>query len=88
MNGLAEEVIRLVAEQIEKLTIHEGGHEIESAVRIRKDHKQCRLLVAQGIKFQFVICHQVPELFDIEKGQYVSPQEINMLLSVSCPPPS
>lgn len=28
------EVIRLVAEQIEKLTIHEGGHEIESAVRI------------------------------------------------------
>ena len=40
------EVIRLVAEQIEKLTIHEGGHEIESAVRIRKDHKQRRLLVA------------------------------------------
>ena len=30
----AVEVIRLVAEQIEKLTIHEGGHEIESAVRI------------------------------------------------------
>ena len=28
------EVIRLVAEQIEKLTIHEGGYEIESAVRI------------------------------------------------------
>ena len=30
----AVEVIRLVTEQIEKLTIHEGGHEIESAVRI------------------------------------------------------
>ena len=60
------EVIRLVAEQIEKLTIHEGGHEIESAVRIRKDHKQRRLLVAQGIQFQFVIFHQVPQLLDIE----------------------
>ena len=44
----AVEVIRLVAEQIEKLTIHEGGHEIESAVRIRQDHKQRCLLVAQG----------------------------------------
>ncbi len=30
----AVEVIRLVAEQIEKLTIHHGDHEIESAVRI------------------------------------------------------
>ena len=68
MNGQspAVEVIRLVAEQIEKLTIHEGGHKIEGAVRIRKDHKQCRLLVAQGIQFQFVIFHQVPQLLDIE----------------------
>ena len=62
----AVEVIRLVAEQIEKLTIHEGSHEIESAVRIRKDHKQRRLLVAQGIQFQFVIFHQVPQLLDVE----------------------
>ena len=62
----AVEVIRLVAEQIEKLTIHEGGHEIESAVRIWQDHKQRRLLVAQGIQFQFVIFHQVPQLLDIE----------------------
>lgn len=62
----AVEVIRLVAEQIEKLTIHEGGHKIESAVRIRKDHKQRRLLVAQGIQFQFVILQQVPQLLDIE----------------------
>ena len=62
----AVEVIRLVAEQIEKLTIHEGGHEIESVVRIRKDHKQRRLLVAQGIQFQFVIFHQVPQFLDIE----------------------
>ena len=43
-----------------KERIHEGGHEIESAVRIRKNHKQRRLLVAQGIQFQFVIFHQVP----------------------------
>ena len=62
----AVEVIRLVAEQIEKLTIHEGSHEIEGAVRIRKNHKQRRLLVAQGIQFQFVILHQVPQLLDIE----------------------
>ena len=62
----AVEVIRLVAEQIEKLTIHEGSHEIEGAVRIRKNHKQRRLLVAQGIQFQFVIFHQVPQLLDVE----------------------
>ena len=62
----AVEVIRLVSEQIEKLTIHEGGHEIESAVRIREDHKQRCLLVTQGIQFQFVIFHQVPQLPDVE----------------------
>ena len=62
----AVEVIRLVAKQIEKLTIHEGGHKIEGAVRIGEDHKQRRLLVAQGVKFQFVIRHQVPQLLDVE----------------------
>ena len=62
----AVEVIRLVAEQIKKLTIHEGGHKIEGAVRIGEDHKQRCLLVAQGIQFQFVIRHQVPQLLDIE----------------------
>ena len=63
----AVEVIRLVAEQIEKPTIHEGGYEIESAVRIRQDHKQRCLLVAQGIQLQFVIFHQIPQLLDIER---------------------
>ena len=62
----AVEVIRLVAEQIEKLTIHEGGHKIEGTVRIGEDHKQRRLAVAQGIQFQFIIFHQVPQLLDIE----------------------
>ena len=34
----AVEVIRLVAEQIEKLTIHEGGHKIEGAVPVSYTH--------------------------------------------------
>lgn len=63
------EVIRLVAEQIEKLTIHEGGHEIKSAVCIRQDHKQRCLLVAQGVQFQFIIFHQVPQFLYIEGSE-------------------
>ena len=64
----AVEVIRLIVEQIEKLTIHEGGHEIESAVRVGNDNEQRRFAVAQGVKLQFVRFHQIPELFDIERG--------------------
>lgn len=65
----AVEVIGLVAEQIEKLAIHEGGHKVKGAVRIREDHEQRRFAVAQGVKLQFVRFHQVPELFYIKGGK-------------------
>ena len=64
----AVEVIGLVAEQVESLRVHQGGHEIEGAVRIRENHEQRRFAVAQGVKLQFVRFHQVPELFYVKGG--------------------
>ena len=62
----AVEVVRLVAQQIEKLRVHERRHKIESAVRIREDDEQRRFAVAQGIQLQLVLRHEVPQLRDVK----------------------
>ena len=63
------EVVRLVAQEVEKLGVHERRHEIKSAVRIREDDKQCRFAVAQGVQLQLVLRHEVPQLRDVKWGQ-------------------
>ena len=60
------EVVRLVAQEVEKLGIHERRHEIKSAVRIREDDEQRRFAVAQGIQLQFVLHHEVPQFLDVK----------------------
>lgn len=60
------EVVRLVTQQVEKLGVHEGGHEIEGAVRVRQDDEQGRWPVAQGVQLQLVTGHEVPQLLDVE----------------------
>ena len=65
----AVEIVGLVAEQVEKLAIHEGGHKVEGAVCITDDNEQRRLAVAQGVKLHLVCFHQITELFDIKGGK-------------------
>ena len=65
----AVEVVRLVAQKVEKLGVHERRHEIKSAVRIREDDKQCQFAVAQGIQLQLVLRHEVPQLRDVKRRQ-------------------
>lgn len=65
----AVKVIRLVAQQVEKLGVHERRHKIEGAVRVREDDEQRRFAVTQGVQLQLVLCHQVPQLLDVEGGQ-------------------
>ena len=60
------EVVRLVAQQVEKLGVHERRHKIEGAVRIREDDKQRRFAVAQGVQLQLVLRHEVPQLRDVK----------------------
>ena len=62
----AVEVIRLVAQEVEKLGVHECRHKIKSAVRIREDDKQRRFPVAQGVQLQLVLRHEVPQLLDVK----------------------
>lgn len=65
----AVEIIRLVAEKVEQLTIHKGCDEIEGAVRIADDNEQGRFAVTQGIQLQLVGLHQIPQLLDIEGSE-------------------
>ena len=62
----AVEVVRLVAQKVEKLGVHERRHKIEGAVRIREDDEQRRFAVAQGVQLQLVLRHEVPQLLDVK----------------------
>ena len=71
MHGQASAVhiVRLVAQEVEKLGITHGNQEIEAVVRIAHNEEQRRLLVAQRIEFQFVIRRQPTQFGDIEHRQ-------------------
>ena len=59
-------IIRLIAEQIEKLALEHGDHEVKSGVRVAHNEEQGGFSVSQGVKFQVVILHQVPQFLNIE----------------------
>src|SRR5699024_12472135 len=63
------EVVRLVAQQVEKLGVHERRHKIEGAVRIREDDEQRRFAVAQGVQLQLVLRHEVPQFLNVKGRQ-------------------
>ena len=62
-------IICLVAEQIEKLALEHGDHEIKGGVRVAHNEEQSSFSVAQGIKFQIIILHQIPQFLNIEWGK-------------------
>ena len=65
----AVDIVRFLAKQVEELGVCHTDQEVKGAVRIAHDQEQRRLLIPQGIQFQFVICRQLPELLDIEDGK-------------------
>ena len=64
----AVHVVRLVAQKIEKLGIHQRGEKIERVVRIGNDDKQGGPLVAQRVQLQLVVGRQLPKLLNVERG--------------------
>ena len=68
----AKLVVRLFAQQIEKLAVDHGNQEIERRVRIRHDKKQRRFLciallpATERVQLQLVIRCQVEKLLNIE----------------------
>ena len=59
-------VIRLIAEQIEKLGVDHGDQEVKGAVRITHDEKQRRFSVAQLVQFQLIVHGGIPDFLNIE----------------------
>ena len=62
----AVHVVRLIAQEVEKLGITHGNQEIEAVVRIAHNEEQRRLAVAQRVQLQFVIGQNLPKLRDVE----------------------
>ena len=77
----AVHVIRLFAEQIEKLGVDHGNEEIERAVRIGHDKKQRGFLVSELVQFQLVIHCDLPKFLNIEGSKTSTAGNIDRLRS-------
>ena len=62
-------IIRLVAEQVEKLGVHNRHDKVEGIVGIGDDDEQRRLAVADAIQLHLVVTHQLPQLRDVKRGK-------------------
>ena len=62
-------VVGLIAKQVEKLRLQHSDHKIKGAVRIAHNEEQGGFPVAQRIKFQFVIGHEIAEFLYIKGGK-------------------
>ena len=60
-------IVCLIAEQIEKLCVHDGYNKIEGVIGIGDDDEHCRLTISQHIKLHFVIAHQLPKLLYVKR---------------------
>jgi len=71
MNGEPSvvDIIRLVAEQVEKLRVHDCHDKVEGIIGIGDDDEQCRLAVSNAIQLHLVIAHQLPQLRDVKWGK-------------------
>ena len=69
MHGQASavHVVRLFAQEVEKLGVDHADKEVERAVRIAHDEEQRRLAVAQRIQLQLIIRRQFPKLRNIKR---------------------
>ena len=80
----AVHIVRLIAQEVEKLGITHSNQEIEAVVRIAHNEEQRRLLVAQRIEFQFVIRRQLTQFGDIEHRQPRAAGNQNAFRCFSC----
>ena len=59
-------VIRLVAEKVEELGIHDCHDEIEGVIGIGNDDEQRRFPVSDGVQLHLIVAHQLPQLCNVE----------------------
>lgn len=63
------DIIRLVAEKVEKLGVHDRHDEVEGIVGVGEDDEQRRLADSNAIQLHLVIAHQLPQLRDVKWGK-------------------
>ena len=60
------DIICLITEQIEHLGVHDRHDKIEGIIRVGNDDEQCCLTISEGVQFQFVVAHQLPQLCNVK----------------------
>ena len=65
----AVHIIRLFAQEVEKLGVAHGDQEVKAIVRVAHNEKQGGFPVSQGIQLQLVVGCDLPQLRDVEHGK-------------------
>ena len=60
-------VIGPVTKQVDKLALYHCQNEIKGRVRVRHNQEQGCFFIPDGVKFQFVVLHQLPHLPDVKR---------------------
>lgn len=78
------EIVRLVAKQVEKLTLQHSNDEIEGGIRIAHNEEQRHFPVTHCVQLQFILRHNVPKLLDIEGGEAGAAAHQNAFECLAC----
>ena len=65
----AVHVVGLIAQQICELGLQNGNDKVKGRIGVAHNEEQSSFSVAQGIKFQIIILHQIPQFLNIEWGK-------------------
>ena len=65
----AVHVVRLIAQEVEKLGVDHAGKEVEGVVCVGNDDKQRCFPVAQRVQLQLVIGGDLPKLLNVEGSE-------------------
>ena len=57
---------RIPVRQVYELALHHCQNEIKGRVRVRHNQEQSCFFIPDGVKFQFVVLHQLPHLPDVK----------------------
>ena len=68
----AIDVVRFLAEQIEKLRVTHGNQEVEAVIGVAHNEKKRSLFVSERVKLQLIVCRDFSEFRNVKDSQSCS----------------
>ena len=65
----AVNIVRFLAEQIEKLRVTHGNQEVETVIGVAHNEKKRGLLISKSVKLQLVVCCHISQFRNIKDSK-------------------